>query len=73
MDIEEAVASLTGTCGMFIEELAKDAGVSVDKLMNAAEEQNIFECSVCGWWDEAEAFIDSEPFCHQCLEEREDG
>lgn len=73
MDIEEAVVFLTGTIGNSLEELAEEAGVSVDKLMEAAEEQNILECSVCGCWDDVGDYIDGEPFCHQCLEERKDG
>ena len=69
MDIEEAVSGLTGTIGHHLQELAEDAGVSIDELMKAAEQQNIFECVGCGWWDEAEDFIDSEPFCSQCIED----
>lgn len=72
MDLDEAVASLEGTIGNTIAHLAEECGVSEEALMLAAEEQDVFECSVCGWWCQAETFNEyGEALCWECDREEE--
>lgn len=71
-DIAELVADLTGTCKTIAEFLPE--GMTEDDLTPDDHEhidQEIFECTQCGWWCEVSESNDKdgENVCNDCNDE----
>ena len=66
----EIVAGLTGSC-QSIEDCLEPGESFDDELLCETIDENIFNCTCCGWWCENEEMAECEdgPMCHTCHED----